>query len=86
MKSFEYTIQDSLGIHARPAGLLVKEANKFDSTIMIYKDSEKSADASKIMKLMSLAVKNGNTVKVTIEGSDEEEAYSDIKSFFESNL
>ncbi len=86
MKSFEYTIQDSLGIHARPAGLLVKEANKFDSAIMIYKDSEKSADASKIMKLMSLAVKNGNTVKVTIEGSDEEKAYSDIKSFFESNL
>ena len=69
MKIVEYTIKDALGIHARPAGLLVKEAGKF---------------ASKIM--MSLGVKCGDTVKLTIEGEDEETAAAAMQAFLESNL
>ena len=41
MKTFEYTIKDELGIHARPAGLLVKEAKKFESECTITKDGNK---------------------------------------------
>lgn len=43
-------------------------------------------EASKLMALMSLAVKCGQTVEVQIEGSDEEVAYEGMKSFFEANL
>ena len=53
MKSFKYTITDPVGIHARPAGILVKEAQKYESSISISKFSG-SADAKKLMALMSL--------------------------------
>ena len=69
MKSFTYTITDEVGIHARPAGLLVKKAKEFDSTITIEKGG-KSVNASKLMALMGLGVKCGETVTVTAEGSD----------------
>ena len=58
MKNFEYTIKDELGIHARPAGMLVKEAKKYQSKITITKEG-KSAEASKLMAVMSLGVKCG---------------------------
>ncbi len=85
MKSFTYVINDELGIHARPAGLLVKEAKKYDSRIVLSKDG-KSVEATKLMAVMGLAVKCGNTVEVTVEGGNEEAAYEGLKVFFETNL
>lgn len=85
MKKFDYTIKDEVGIHARPAGLLVKEAKKYESRITVTKDS-KSAEASKLMALMGLGVKCGETVEIAVEGADEEAAYEGIKAFFEANL
>lgn len=85
MQKFKYTVKDEVGIHARPAGLLVKEAKKYQSKVMIVKDG-KSADASKLMAVMGLGVKCGQTVEVTVEGDDEAEAFAGLKSFFEANL
>ena len=85
MKSFEYTFKDELGIHARPAGMLVKEAKKYQSKITITKEG-KSAEASKLMAVMSLGVKCGQTVQIAVEGPDEEEAAAGIQAFFEGNL
>ncbi len=85
MKSFEYTVTDPVGIHARPAGLLAKEAKKYPDTITITK-GEKSAGAAKLMALMGLGVKQGETVTVTIEGESEDATYEAIKAFFEANL
>lgn len=85
MKTFEYVIKDEVGIHARPAGLLVKEAKKFASKVTVAK-GEKSAEATKLMAIMGLGIKCGQTVEVSIEGSDEEAAYKAIKVFFETNL
>lgn len=85
MKEFEYVIKDELGIHARPAGMLVKEAAKFQSTVKIDKNG-KAADAKRLFAIMSLAVKNGDTVKVSAEGADEDAAISAMKAFFEANL
>ncbi|MDE6844627.1 MAG: HPr family phosphocarrier protein [Lachnospiraceae bacterium] len=85
MKKFEYTIKDEVGIHARPAGLLVKEAKKYESKITVAKDG-KSAEASKLMALMGLGVKCGETVEIAVEGTDEETACEGIKAFFEANL
>lgn len=82
MKTFEYTIKDELGIHARPAGLLVKEAKKFESECTITKDGK----TKKLTQLMSLGVKQGDTVTVTAEGADEEAAAAALKEFFENNL
>ncbi|MCR5516631.1 MULTISPECIES: HPr family phosphocarrier protein [Lachnospira] len=85
MKSFDYVIKDEVGIHARPAGLLVKEAKNYDSKITVCK-GDKSAEATKLMALMAMGVKCGDTVTVNVEGGDEEATFASIKDFFENNL
>ena len=85
MKSFTYTVQDELGLHARPAGLLVKEAKKFESECTITKDG-KTKKLTQLMMLMSLGVKQGDTVTVSAEGADEDAAVASLKEFFENNL
>ena len=85
MKTFEYTIKDELGIHARPAGLLVKEGKKYESECTITKDG-KPKKLTQLMMLMSLGVKQGETVTVTAEGADEDAAIAGLKEFFEANL
>ena len=85
MKTFEYTIKDELGIHARPAGMLAKTAKALDSEISITK-GEKTVGAGKLMALMGLGVKCGDTITVTINGGDEDASEKAMKQFFESNL
>lgn len=85
MKSFEYTIKNPIGIHARPAGMLAKTAKGYESVITVIK-GEKSCDCTHLMKLMAMGVKCGDTVTVTIEGSDEDTAAEKMKVYFENNL
>ena len=85
MKEFKYVITDEVGIHARPAGLLVKEAKGFTSTIMVIK-GDKSAKATALMKLMGMGVKKGDEVTVTVEGDDEEAAAAAMEAFFKANF
>ena len=85
MEEIKYTIKDPLGIHARPAGLLVKETSKFVSDIIIEKD-EKKGDAKKIFSLMSLGIKCGDEILIKIDGSDECEAKTSIQNFLNQNL
>lgn len=85
MKTFTYTIKDEIGIHARPAGLLVKEAKNFKSEITIEKNG-KSVNATRLMMLMGMGVKCGDTVRVTVSGEDEAAAARAIEEFFDKNL
>ena len=85
MKTFSYTIKDELGIHARPAGQLAKTAKNFSSTITVEKDG-KSVNVTRLMALMGMGIKCGDTINITIEGDDEESAFEGIRSFFEENL
>lgn len=85
MPSFQYVIKDGLGIHARPAGMLAKEAKKFQSKIIITK-GEKSIEATRVIALMSLAVKCGETINVSIFGPDDDAAAEAMKAFFTANL
>ena len=85
MKTFTYTVKDELGIHARPSGMLVKEDKNFQSKVMLEKEG-KTVDASRLMAVMSMGVKQGQTVTITVEGEDEDAAYEAVKAFFESNL
>ena len=85
MQTFTYVIKDELGIHARPAGLLVKEAKRFASTITL-EANEKKSTAKGLMGVMSMGVKQGHEVTVMIEGDDEVAAAEAMKAFFEANL
>lgn len=85
MKTFNYTIQDTLGIHARPAGVLVKEVKKFESKITI-EGNGKSADAGKLLAVMGMGIKQGTEITVKAEGSDEDAAIAAMEEFFKANL
>ena len=80
MKEFEFVVTDPQGIHARPAGLLVKEAKKFESNISVFKGARKG-DLKKIFTVMALGVKQGEAIKVQVEGADEEQAASAVEAF-----
>lgn len=85
MKEFSYTVQDHMGIHARPAGQIVKLAKGLSSRIVISK-GEKSADARRLIALMGLNVLQGETVTVSVEGEREDEDFQTMQRFFEENL
>lgn len=85
MKEFNYTITDAAGIHARPAGILVKEAKKFTSAITIKKDG-KQGDLKKIFTVMALGAKKGDNILITITGDDEDAAAVAVEALFKANL
>lgn len=85
MKEFKYVITDPVGMHARPAGLLVKTAGSYASSVMIEKDG-KAVDAKRIFGIMGLGVKTGDEVTIRIEGEDEEKAATELEAFMKENL
>ena len=84
MKEFTHVIADPLGLHARPAGLLVKAAAAYQSTVTVTAPTGK-ADAKRIMAVMRLAAKQGMELTVTCEGPDEEDAAAGIQAFLKAN-
>ncbi len=85
MKKIAYVIQDALGMHARPAGLFIKEAAKFSSSIKIAANG-KEVDAKRIIGVMSLGVRQGQEITLTIDGADEDAAASALETFLKENL
>lgn len=85
MKTFNYTITDPLGIHARPAGAIAAEAKKFSAEITIAK-GEKTADGRRLFALMGLSAKEGDTLTVTCIGEDEDAAAEALRALLEANL
>lgn len=86
MKQFDYTIKDPIGIHARPAGMLLKIAKSFaDTTVTVTKNGT-TVKAAQMMKLMGLGVKQGDVVTVTAEGANADAAIIAPSDFFNNNL
>ncbi len=85
MKEFKYVITDEIGIHARPAGMLAKEAKAFSSKITLEANG-KSAEVTKLMAVMSLGVKTGAEVVIKAEGEDEDAAIAKMEEFMKANL
>lgn len=81
MRTFEYTIKDKLGIHARPAGLLVNSVRALDSEVTVTKGA-KTVGGAKLIALMGL----GDTITVTVSGGDERASENALKEFLEKNL
>ena len=85
MKTVTHVIADPLGLHARPAGLLVKLAGDFESAIVVT-TSTGTADAKRIMALMRLGAKQGTLLTVTCSGPDEEASAEAIRRFLTGHL
>jgi len=85
MKEITYTITDPQGMHARPAGLFVKEAAAFPCNVTIAKDG-KEVDAKRILGVMSLGVKQGQEIVLKCDGDQEDEAIASLETFLKENL
>ena len=86
MKKISYTVQDALGLHARPAGLLAKLAKEYpDASITVTKNG-KTVKATQLIMLMGMCVKCGDTIEVAAEGPAEEKAICAVQDFLCSHL
>ena len=85
MKEFKHVINDPMGLHARPAGMLVKACAGYASKITINAPTGK-ADAKRLMGIMRLAAKQGMELTVTVDGADEEKAAAELQAFLTANL
>ena len=85
MKELRYVITDEVGIHARPAGLLVKKCMGFSCNIRMGRP-DKMVDAKRVIGVMSLGMKCGDELLVTFDGADEEKAAAEVESFLQENL
>ena len=85
MKELRYVIQDTLGIHARPAGLLVKKLQEYKSDIKVGRP-EQMVDAKRIFGVMNLGMKCGEEMVLTFDGPDEDTAALEAEAFLQANL
>mgnify|MGYP003369482670 CR=1 FL=1 len=85
MKEFSYVIQDPMGLHARPAGLLAKAAAGYACDVKLTVNGT-TVDAKRIMGVMRLAAKQGMEMTVSCEGADEEKAAAELQAFVAANL
>ena len=81
MAKFTYVVQDNEGIHARPAGMLAKEAKALEGVKVTIAGNGKTADATRLMAIMAMGIKKG-----TVEGENEEAAAAKMEEFFKANL
>ena len=87
MKKINYTVTAEAGIHARPAGLLVKKAASFKSNIKILHEQRGSeADLKRLMAVIALGVKKGDRIVLSVDGEDEEEAADALEAFLKENF
>lgn len=86
MKEFTYTVQDELGLHARPAGALAKMAREYEDTMITLTKGEKTADLRRLMAVMTMLVKQGDCITIRVDGPSEEAAAEAIRSYMEQNL
>ena len=85
MVKFTFMVKDEMGLHARPAGLLVKEAVKCSSKVTLKK-GEKTGDAKRIFNVMGLSIKSKEEVEVMVEGENEQEEAAALEAFVKENI
>lgn len=85
MISSEVTVQNSVGLHARPATFFIQRANEFKSSIWVEKD-ERRVNAKSLLGVLSLGIVKGTKINIVADGSDQEEAVSTLVTLIESNF
>ncbi len=85
MITFDHVIPDPLGLHARPAGLLTKAASAYQCSVQVAAPKG-SADCKRLMAVMRMAAKAGDTLTFTCDGPDEDAAVAGLQAFLKDNL
>ena len=82
MVSFDYTIKDSMGLHARPVGIMVKAAAPYKATKVTVSHNGASADGKRMFAIPGLQVNQGETITISVEGENEQELADAIRNIF----
>jgi len=85
MLSENIIVENETGIHARPAGLIVKEASRFKSEVAFIKNST-NYNAKSIMSIMAMAADKGETITITANGTDEAAAMDAMVNLIREGL
>lgn len=85
MVSQKVTVINESGVHARPAGVLVKTASKFNSKVQIV-FGDKTIQAKSILNVMAAGIKCGSEIEVQCDGDDEAEALKTLVEFIENGM
>ncbi|QXD33614.1 MAG: HPr family phosphocarrier protein [Verrucomicrobia bacterium TMED71] len=78
-------VQNQMGIHARPAAMIVRAANKYESDMFFEKDDEQ-VNGKSIMGLMMLAASKGSEIKAIASGQDAKQALDELETLFASKF
>ena len=85
MISKEVTINNQVGLHARPATFFIQKANEFKSSIWIEKD-DRRVNAKSLLGVLSLGIVKGTTVNIVADGVDENEAIATLSALIDSDF
>jgi len=85
MVSHEVTVQNSVGLHARPATFFIQRANEFKSSVWVEKD-ERRVNAKSLLGVLSLGIVKGTKINIVADGSDQDEAVNTLVALIESNF
>lgn len=85
MLTREVTINNQVGLHARPATFFIQKANEFKSSIWIEKDDRK-VNAKSLLGVLSLGIVKGTTVNLVADGSDEKDALNTLAALIASDF
>lgn len=86
MKEFNYTMTDPLGLHARPAARLARTAQVFDGTVITVEKEGRTVQATQLLRLMGLGLRQGDVVRVRAQGAQEASAIAAMEAFFRAQL
>lgn len=78
MEEYTHKVKNSLGMHARPAGMFVKLSKQYRSVVYIGK-GDKSANVNRILAVMGMGIQQGDEVRFTANGEDEHEVLEEIR-------
>lgn len=85
MTSRDITIQNSVGLHARPATFFIQKANSYKSSVWVEKDDRK-VNAKSLLGVLSLGIVKGMTVTIAADGPDENEALDGLSALIDSDF
>ena len=81
----DVTVQNQVGLHARPATFFIQRANEFKASIWIEKE-ERRVNAKSLLGVLSLGIVKGTTVTIIADGADEEEAIATLSELIDSDF
>ena len=81
----DVTVQNQVGLHARPATFFIQKANEFKSSIWIEKE-ERRVNAKSLLGILSLGIVGGTSIRIIADGSDEKEAVKALMDLVDSGF